>query len=84
MNNWPVMFISGVLMCIFGLVAAVWLGGWICFIGGLVQIIESVKADPVSGMGIFMGIVRWWLCWPAFWVALFPIAGTGIGLIKSS
>ena len=77
-------FWAGVGVVILGIITAIWLGGWVFFIGGIVQIIESVKTDPVSGMGIFMGVLRWWLCWPAFWVALFPIVGTGIGLIKSS
>lgn len=77
-------FWVGVGIVIIGIILAVWLGGWIFFIGGIVQIIESVKADPVSGWGILMGFVRWSLCWVAFWVTLFPVVGTGIGLIKSS
>lgn len=83
-NNWPVMFISGLMLCIGGVFIAIWLGGWVFFIGGIVQIVESVKAEPVSGLGIFMGVIRWWLCWPAFWVALVPVVGTGVHLIRSS
>ncbi len=84
MNNINLTFWSGLAVCIFGVLIAIWLGGWVFFVGGIVQIIEAVKSDPVSGWGILFGTVRWWLCWPAFWVALIPIVGTGVGMIKSS
>lgn len=77
-------FWAGVVIVIFGVLAAIWLGAWVFFIGGIVQVIQSIKADPVSGWGILVGIIRFNLCWAAFWVALFPIVGTGVGLIKSS
>lgn len=31
---------------------------WWAFIGGIVQVVESVKADPVSAFGIAFGITR--------------------------
>lgn len=81
MNN---TFLAGVAVIILGIFTAIWLGGWVFFIGGIVQFFQAVKADPVSGWGVLFGIIRFNLCWPAFWVALIPIVGTGVGLIKSS
>lgn len=47
-----------IAIIIIGLVLAVYVGLWIMFIGGIVQIIESVKATPVEAMGIAVGFVR--------------------------
>lgn len=77
-------FWSGIALVLLGIIAAIWLGGWVFFIGGIVQFFQAIQADPVNAWGILFGIIRFNLCWVAFWVALFPIAGTGIGLIKSS
>ncbi len=77
-------FWAGVVVVILGIFGAIWLGGWVFFVGGIVQFFQAVKADPVSGWGILFGIIRFNLCWIAFWVTLFPIVGTGVALIKSS
>ncbi len=52
------MKLIGVLIIIAGILLGLWFGLWVCFIGGIVQIVESCKADPVSALGIAFGIVR--------------------------
>lgn len=77
-------FWVGFAVCALGIFLAVWLGVWIFFIGGIIQIIESIKSDPVSVWGILFGIIRIKLALVAFWVSIFSIVGTGIGIIKTS
>ena len=48
----------GILVIAAGIVLGLYLGLWLCFIGGIVQIVEACKADPVSAFGIAFGIVR--------------------------
>lgn len=48
----------GILLILAGVVAGVYVGLWLMFIGGIVQIVDAVQASPVSGMDIGVGIVR--------------------------
>jgi hypothetical protein len=48
----------GIAMMVAGLALGLYVGLWLCFIGGIVQIVEAVKADPISAMDIAIGIVR--------------------------
>lgn len=47
-----------VVVGVAGAVLALWLGGWVLFVGGIVQVIEGVTSDPVSGKDIVMGLLR--------------------------
>ncbi len=72
----------GILLCIGGIIVAIWLGGWVFFIGGIAQVIESIKSTPINGWGILWGIIRIKLAVLAFWFSLFPIVGTGVAFLK--
>lgn len=48
----------GVVLMIAGLALAVWAGLWWAFIGGIVQVIDAAKADPVSAIDIAWGVAR--------------------------
>lgn len=50
--------IIGVLFIIGGIVLGLWLGVWVCLVGGIVQIIDSVKQTPVPALDVAWGIVR--------------------------
>lgn len=77
-------FWTGIVLCAVGVLAAIYVGGWVFFIGGIVQIVEAIKADPVSGWGILLGWLRWVLSWPAFYVTGILIFGTGMSFISTS
>lgn len=50
--------ILGVLLIVAGIAAALYVGVWLCLIGGIVQFIEAVKATPVPALDVAMGIAR--------------------------
>lgn len=50
--------VIGILLMVAGVAVAVYVGLWVCFIGGIVQCIEAVKATPVDAWGIAFGVVR--------------------------
>lgn len=50
--------VLGLLLVVVGVLFGVWAGLWWAFIGGIVSIVEAVKATPVEAMGIAIGIVR--------------------------
>ena len=48
----------GVVLIIAGVMLGLWLGLWVMFVGGIVQILNAVKATPIESMGIAVGILR--------------------------
>ena len=48
----------GVILMLAGLGLAIYAGLWWAFIGGIVQIVEAVKADPIIAMDIALGLAR--------------------------
>lgn len=74
---------TGIALCVVGIVAALYVAIWLCFIGGAITIIEAIKADPVSGGGILWGIIRWSSSSIAFWITIIIIFGTGTSFLKA-
>lgn len=56
-----------------GIILAIWLGIFVCFVGGIVQVIDAVKTTPTDSLGIAFGIVRFFIAsfvgWGSFWVS---------------
>lgn len=48
----------GIVLIILGIGAALYAGLWWAFIGGIIQVVEAVKATPVEAMDLALGIVR--------------------------
>ena len=48
----------GVLLIIAGIALGLYAGLWWAFIGGIIQVVDAVKATPVEGMDLALGIVR--------------------------
>lgn len=48
----------GYMLMILGVVLGVYVGFWLMFVGGIVQIIEAVRAETLEAMPIAMGIAR--------------------------
>ena len=64
--------IAGVIFLAVSISLGLWVGLWLLFVGGIVQFVEAIKASPVSGMGIAIGLLRVTIS-PLGW-----IAGTGL------
>lgn len=71
--------IIGILIAIAGIALGIYVGVWLMFIGGIVQIVNSI--NPTNGLGIALGIVRIVFCEVGGLIAWLGIAiGLGIGL----
>ncbi|MGW8177499.1 MAG: hypothetical protein ACWGQW_01715 [bacterium] len=57
MPGWLRGTIIGLLICL-AVGLGLYVGGWVMFIGGIVQIAEAIKSNPVSGIDIAVGAVR--------------------------
>lgn len=57
----------GCLLILVGIALGLYVGLWLCFIGGIVQVVEAIKAEPVSAWGIAWGVLRIVLAGPVGW-----------------
>jgi len=74
----------GIILIIVAILGGLWLGLWVCFIGGLVQIAEAVKADPVSSWGIAFGATRIVFVVPVAWIFFFICVFVGGEMVRDS
>ena len=66
------------------IVAGLYVGGYLCFICGIVQVIEAVKADPVHTWGVAWGIGRIMVAGLVGWLSAFICCGLGYACVKSA
>lgn len=71
--------VIGILIAIVGIALGIYVGVWLMFVGGIVQIINSI--NPINGLGIDLGIARIIFCEVGGLIAWLGIAiGSVIGL----
>ena len=51
-------FWKGLLILVLGILLGLFVGGYLCLYGGIVQIINGVQADPVNAGAIAGGVIR--------------------------
>ena len=71
----------GCLICLAGIAIGIYVGVWLMFILGIVQIIEAVKVTHVNAMGIALGIARVILSGFVGWLIGLGIFGLGVALL---
>jgi len=74
--------ILGIILIILGIFAGVYVGLWWAFIGGIIVVIQEIRAEELVAMNIALGIIR--IIFASFLgtiTAMFFIV-TGITLIK--
>jgi len=64
----------GIAIGVLGLILALYLGIWVLFIGGIVQVINAVKGD-VNALSIALGLLR---MMSAFAVGFFTFLFIGV------
>ena len=50
--------IIGVIIILASVIGGLYIGGWILFIGGIVQVVEAIKATPVEAFDIAVGLFK--------------------------
>jgi hypothetical protein len=61
-------FWIGLTLLICGIAAGLYAGLWWAFVGGIVSVIEGIKADPVNSWDIAIGLCRFFFAAPIGWV----------------
>ena len=50
--------IIGILLFALGILLGLYVGIWLCFIGGIVQVIEQIRAENLEPVKVAIGIAR--------------------------
>ena len=50
--------IIGFLMVLAGLAIGLYVGVWLCFVGGIVNVIEAIRAPELSAASVAIGIAK--------------------------
>lgn len=74
----------GLLLVVLGIALGLYVGVWLCLIGGIVQFVEAVKMTPVDAWGIAFGIARFFLASVCGMVSAMLLVIPGAALIKKS
>ena len=75
--------ILGCLLILIGIVLGVWLGVWDCFVGGIVQFINAIKASPVEATGIAWGIAKVLFSGVVGWLSGGVLCAIGAAMLKA-
>lgn len=71
----------GIIMIIAGIGLGIYVGLWVCFIGGIVQIVDAVRAPVLSGQGLAIGIAKVVFASFAGWVSALLLISPGHGIV---
>lgn len=69
--------IIGLIIIVAAAIGAGWLGIWIMFIGGIVDIIDAIKAADTDAMTVAIGVAKIVLAAPVGWCAF--VVGSLLG-----
>jgi hypothetical protein len=48
----------GIILFVLSIIAGLYVGGWICFVGGIIDIIEGAKQTPIESIKIGLGALK--------------------------
>lgn len=74
--------IFGLLMIVFGIIAGLYVGIWVCFIGGIVGVISEVRAEHLSAVNVAISVAKVVLAGLAGWISAMPLIIPGFGMIN--
>ena len=76
-----VRFIIGLIIIVAGIGLGLWLGLWVMFIGGIIQVVQSIHPVVQAG-GIAIGIAKVIFAQLVGWLCFYVLAGIGVGIMK--
>lgn len=50
--------IIGLCLIIIGILLGIYVGFWLCFVGGIIQIISEIRSDILNSFNIGIGIIK--------------------------
>jgi hypothetical protein len=76
--------VFGILLVVAGIALGLYVGVWLMFIGGIVDVIEQVRAPELSAMGVAIGIGKTVFAGVAGWLVAIIIIVPGAAIAQSA
>lgn len=75
--------ILGIILIGLGVIFGLYMGVWVCFIGGIVQVIEQIRAEELVAMEVGIGIARVMFAAVIGWLSGIIAILPGVALLDS-
>lgn len=79
-----VKLIIGLILIVCGIVLGAYVGIWICFVGGIIDVINEIRADELSAVVVAIGVAKVLFANFIGFVAAIALIIPGAGLISTS
>lgn len=76
--------IFGVLVCLGGIALGIYLGIWVCLVGGIVDIVTGATATPILAKTIAWGVAKFIFSGIVGWGSFFLTFSLGAGMISTA
>ena len=76
------MKVFGVLLVLAGLALGIYVGVWLMFVGGIVQVVQAAVATPLDAWGLAVGLARFFLSGLAGWLSAVLLVLPGVVLAQ--
>ena len=73
----------GLILIIAGIIVGLYVGVWVMFIGGIVQVIESIRAENLIALDVAIAVARILFAGFFGWLAGILAVIPGVALIQS-
>ena len=77
-----ILAILGLTIILASVCGGVWVGIWWALIGGIIQVIEAAKCDPIESGGIAYGVARVIFASAIGWGTAILGSMLGVGMVK--
>ena len=74
----------GVIICILSVFFGLYMGLWVCFIGGIVTAVEGFKADPINSLAVGWGVLKFVCSAFVGWLSFGVGFSIGAGIVAKS
>lgn len=74
----------GLILVVCGVVLGLYVGGWVCFVGGIIDVIEAIRADALSAMAVAVGVAKVVFAGFFGWLSFAVLGVPGLTLIQTS
>ena len=76
--------IIGASMIVAGIILGIYVGVWVCFIGGIVGIIKVIRAPELIAMDVAINVGKIMLSGLATWVSVLILAVPGFAIFSQT
>ena len=76
--------IIGLILVVCGVALGLYVGVWVCFIGGIMDVIEAIRATDLIAMDVAIGVAKVVFAGLAGWLSAVFLALPGIAMVKTA